>query len=166
MLSSIALEGQELAIGSNVSLAPFANAGQVAAFRLGSGSMPFGSGLPGSGSLVPELFGTGCPRVGHPYSVDLARGLGGAFSLLAIGFQPGQVPVFGSTVWISAIGASTSIFLGGAPSQAGAGAFQYPFAVPSAAFVGLRFYFQAGVRDAAAAQGVALSNALEVVTGL
>ena len=164
-ISSIALLGGELTLGSAINPGTPSTVGQVVAYQLGSGSMPYGTGLAGSGNQMPELFGSGCPRVGQPYSVDLSHGIGGGFALLAIGFQNGQTSLVGGTLWVSSIVGSTGMLLGGGLGQPGVGGFQYPFAVPSAAFVGLRLYFQAGVLDPGAVQGFALSNALEVVMG-
>lgn len=165
VLSSLALSGQELALGSVVNPGTPTYVGQVAAYQLGSGSMPYGNGLAGTGGLMPQLFGSGCPRVGQPYSIDLGQGRGGSFALLAIGFSQAQSSLVGGTLWISSLVGSVGLMLDGSVGQAGAGGFQFPFAVPSPAYVGLRFYCQAGVMDPAASQGFALSNALEVVMG-
>lgn len=164
-VSGLALEGQELGIGSVVNPGQPGNAGQVLTFRLGSGSMPYGSGLRGSGGVIPVLFGTGCPRVSQAYSMDLSGGLGGSFALLAIGFQPGQTALVGGTLWIGAVGSIGSMTLTGTAGQPGVGGFQFPLAVPSASYVGLRLYAQAGVLDPGAVQGFSLSNGLEVVIG-
>lgn len=164
-VTSMTMHQQELAIGSWVNPGSLTNAGQVLTYRLGSGSMPYGNGLAGSGGRIPSLFGTGCPRVGQPYSIDLAQGLGGGFALLAFGYQHAQAQVVGGTLWVGSIGGSVGLLLGGGVGQPGAGGFQFPFAVPSPAFVGLRLYCQAGVLDPGAVQGFALSNGLEVVLG-
>lgn len=164
-VTSMTMHQQELTIGSGVNPGSPSNAGQVLTYRLGSGSMPYGNGLAGSGGQVPSLFGTGCPRVGQPYSIDLAQGLGGGFALLAFGYQHAQAQVVGGTLWVGSIGGSVGLLLGGGVGQPGAGGFQFPFAVPSPAFVGLRLYCQAGVLDPGAVQGFALSNGLEVVLG-
>lgn len=164
-VTSMTMQQQELTIGSGVNPGSPTDAGQVSTYRLGSGSMPYGAGLAGSGGRIPSLFGTGCPRVAQPYSIDLAQGLGGGFALLAFGYQQAQAPIVGGTLWVGSIGGSVGLLLGGGSGQPGAGGFQFPFAVPSPAFVGLRLYCQAGVLDPGAVQGFALSNGLEVVLG-
>lgn len=163
---SAALQGARLALGSAVNPAPQQDAGRVAVHALGSGSMPYGTGLAGTGGIVPSLQGNGCPRHGHPYALDLGQGLGGSVAMLVAGENPLQVQLFGGSLWMGSIVATWTEWLGGAPGAAGAGTAQFPLVVPSAAAIGSSLCFQALVLDGAAPQSIAMSNGVEGVLGL
>ena len=163
-VAGIALEGGRLALGSTLSLAPLADAGRVALHELGCGSWPYGVGLAGTGGFVPELYGTGCPRVGQPYSIDLRHGLGGSIALLGAGPAPAQFGVFGGTLWLAPIPVILSLGLTGGAGVPGEGTFALPLPwVP--ADVGTRWCLQAIVLDPALPDWFSFSNAVEVVVG-
>lgn len=164
-VAGIALENGRLALGSQLSPAPLADAGRVAVHELGSGSWPYGTGLAGSGGFVPDLAGNGCPRIGQSYSIDLARGLGGGIAILGAGQVPWQVSALGGTIWTAPILLTVTLGLAGGAGVAGAGTFQAPLSLPSPSLVGVRVCFQAVVLDPGAAQSFAFSNAVEVVVG-
>jgi len=163
--AGIAMEGGLLALGSALSLAPLANAGRVAVHELGAGSWPYGAGIAGSGGLVPKLAGNGRPRIGQPFSIDLTNGLGGAVAVLGAGSTPWQTSMLGGFVWFTPIVATAVLPLSGSSGVAGDGAFQFTLSLPSPSLVGASACFQAAVLDPATPQGVAWSNAVEVVVG-
>ncbi len=163
--TGIAMQGGLLALGSTLSLAPLANAGRVAVHELGAGSWPYGAGIAGSGGLVPKLAGNGRPRIGQTFSIDLTNGLGGAVAVLGAGTTPWQSSLLGGTLWFTPIVATAVLPLSGSSGVAGDGAFQFALSLPSPSLVGASACFQAAVLDPATPQGVAWSNAVEVVVG-
>lgn len=165
-VKSMAIDAGLLALGSPLNLPPLDNAGQVAVNEIGVGSIPYGTGIAGSGGMVPALDGVGCPRIGQPYSVALSGGLGGSVAVLAIGDAPTMIGVFGGFLWTAPILLTVGAGLNGSPGAIGAGGFQVPIPLPSPAIAGVRLCFQAGVLDPAAVQSFALTNGLEIVVAL
>ncbi|MCI0589701.1 MAG: hypothetical protein L0323_23030 [Planctomycetes bacterium] len=125
---------------------------------------PYGIGLAGSGGVIPALEGTGIPLAGSAVSVDLTGGLGGATGVLAVSLASASIPLVGGTILVDL--ASAFFFplaLAGPGGVPGAGTASLGFVVPPLA--GLEAFFQAGVLDAGAAAGIALSNGLEMCIG-
>jgi len=121
----------------------------------------YGQGLAGSGGFVPELDGSGDVIYGGQVTVGLVNGLGGAQGTIVVGPSGANYPVLGGTLLVGYpfIG-KIPIVLDGTPGVPGAGtwsqsATQY---VSNTAF-----YVQAFIYDSGAAQGVAMSNGLELV---
>ncbi len=125
----------------------------------------YGTGLAGSGGVVPALSGIGSPVVGAFVSVELAGGLGGATGVLAISLASASVPLFGGTILVDLASAIfVPLTLTGPAGVPGAGAFSFPFAVPP--LPGLEAFLQAGVFDPGASNGLlSLSNGLEICIG-
>jgi hypothetical protein len=124
----------------------------------------FGTGMPGSGGLVPTLTGgsLGCGAGEH--SIIIENGLGGASGRLWVGLATGDLyPFYGGHLYISfaAPWVVIPIQLGGPPGVAGAGTLVIPGAdlVP---YAPLTIYLQASIIDAGSPYGVALTPALEL----
>lgn len=79
-------------------------------------------------------------------------------SALLIGSAIGNVPFFGGTLLPLPIIAQININTGAA------GEVAFPYLMPAGVPAGVKLYLQWAVSDAAAAQGVALSNGLELTT--
>lgn len=164
-VAGMELAGGIAVLGSDQNPAPLANAGQVAVHELGAGSVPYGFGLAGSGGFVPTLQGSGCPRVGQPYALELTRALGGSVAVLIAGAAPLQGSWSGGMLWTAPLVETWFLPLGGAPGAAGEGSFVLPLVVPSAAALGASLCFQAIVFDPALAQQLSFSNGIEGVLG-
>ncbi|MSR63522.1 MAG: hypothetical protein EXS08_13855 [Planctomycetes bacterium] len=122
----------------------------------------FGSGLAGSGALVPRLALSGCPRLGAPIAFEIADGLGGALASLVIGTRRIDLPFHGGTLYPDNL-ARLPHRLGGTPGLAGAGTSSLGFTLPNdPALLGVTFHSQALIADRGAPQGVALTAALSL----
>ncbi|HZM01117.1 MAG TPA: hypothetical protein VFD43_12790, partial [Planctomycetota bacterium] len=113
-------------------------------------------GLPGTVG-VPKLAGTGTLVGGTPANVTLTKGKPLAPSALAVGLTAAQIPFKGGILvphpgWIFffPLGSTGSLSLN----------FNWPNGLPS----GFKMYWQFMIKDAAALNGVALSNALRSQT--
>ena len=125
----------------------------------------YGAGLAGKGGIVPSLDVAGCPEFGFVFNLSIDAVVGGTTGLLAFSVSAGAVPFAGGTLWIWPIATTVTLPIGGAPGQAGAGGVGFNVLVSDPALVGAPFYMQAGFLDAAAVQGVSLTNALGLVIG-
>jgi hypothetical protein len=92
-------------------------------------------------------------------------GLGGAPALLLIGFGRDRLPYAGGWILV-AIADILTPKLGGSSGVAGAGTLDFSSAIPDdPAIIGVVVDFQVAVTDAAAVQGIALSNGAELRIG-
>ena len=123
---------------------------------------PYGTGLAGSGGLVPDLSGTDGPSDGQ-YTISFAQGLGGAFGLLIYGFAPANLPFFGGSllVDISTGFNYVPVSLSGPAGVPGAGALDIN-GVDVRDYLGISFFMQGAFFDPGAVRGVSLSNGLEM----
>lgn len=120
----------------------------------------YGQGLPGSGSVVPVLTGTGAAAGAEPESVGLTRGLGGSTAIFAFSFAPSSIPMRGGTLLVSPTSLVTVFArLSGPDGAAGAGACSVPLPIPGLP-AKTSIFIQAGVLDAGAPDGVAFTNEL------
>jgi hypothetical protein len=123
----------------------------------------FGTGLAGSGGLVPRLLGTDGPSVG-PWSMDIKNGLGGAFGLLWVGvgttdlspFLGGHFYIDLSQFWFYA-----PFVLGGQAGVAGDGTLTLN-GIDVSAYAPLTLYLQATIVDPGGPKGVSMTKALEL----
>jgi hypothetical protein len=125
----------------------------------------YGTGLAGSGGIVPRLVSSGCPGINQVFELRLNQALGGSSGLLLIGFSPSSLPILGGTQLVSPIAATLPILAAGVPGAPGAGGLALPIGFTDPLFVGLTFYLQAGFFDAGAVNGVSLTNGLGVTIG-
>ena len=122
----------------------------------------YGTGLAGSGGLVPRFTGTDGPAI-SPWSATIADGLGGATGFVLVSEGSGAQPLFGGTLWLdlSAPWTLLSVQLGGASGVAGAGSLTIQGDDVSL-LAPFTYYAQCLVVDPAAPKGFAISNALEI----
>ncbi len=124
---------------------------------------PYGTGLAGTGAVVPELFAVGTMRIGTTVAMHVEAARGGALSWVVLGSGRAQMPLLGGTVWIAPPYAPLPLALGGTGGVAGAGNGRLPIALPNAsALIGAKARLQAAIADAGAIAGVALTNAIEI----
>jgi hypothetical protein len=165
---SISADGRFVAFTSNATnLAPGdVNATSDAFVRDRSCSLAyttFGQGTPGTGGSSPFLFGFEGPCTGG-WSVFVANARGGAQGLLAASLTKSipAVPLAGGFVYLAMDPQMVLIpfTLSGAPGVAGAGFWSLP-TFDVSFLTGVRIFHQAAVLDPVAAQGIALTNALQ-----
>ena len=129
------------------------------------GGSEYGTGLAGTGGVVPHLGSTGCPDVGKTVTVRVEQAVGGGFGLLVLGSAPASLPVFGGTLLVAPIDATAIFSCSGTPGVSAAGAFALPLPVTNPALIGQALYLQACLLDAFAVQGLAITNGLRLVFG-
>lgn len=130
----------------------------------GNGS-EYGSGLAGAGGFVPHLASSGCPDVGRTVTVQLDRAVGGTFGILLLGSAQAAVPAFGGTLLLAPIDATLLFACSGGLGTPGAGTFALPLPLTNPALTGVSLFLQVGLLDAAAGQGLSISNGLRLVIG-
>jgi hypothetical protein len=116
-----------------------------------------GGGIAGD-LLIPKLSGSGAQIAGEPVMLNLSAGSFGAAALLLVGLANNPVPFKGgmlvpTPVLLTApllVGLDTKIAL----------PLIWPAGLPS----GFNIYYQIGIQDIEAVQGIALSNALKSTT--
>lgn len=126
---------------------------------------PYGTGLAGLGGYVPTLGAVGCPDRSTPWSLSINAAVGGTVGLLGIGDGPANVPALGGSLLIFPVTTTIVITTSGAFGTPGVGSHNAPLLLTDPALVGLSFWFQAALVDAAAVQGFSLTNGLQVVIG-
>jgi hypothetical protein len=124
----------------------------------------YGAGLAGKNAVVPLLGAIGCPDAGSLFTLSISSVVGGAVGGLFVGLQSAALPFKGGTLHLVPLVAPFTIAVGGAPGVAGAGSLALP-AVLDASLIGIDLYLQAGFLDAAAVQGVSLTNGLRLQAG-
>lgn len=127
--------------------------------------LEYGAGLAGSGGFVPHLGSYGCPDVGRTVTLQLDRGLGGAFGVLLLGTAPASLPAFGGTQLVAPVDAAVLFYSSGPYGVPGSGGGDLPLPLTNPALVGWSIYFQVGLLDDGAVQGVSISNGLRLVIG-
>jgi ELWxxDGT repeat protein len=153
--AAMVLAGDDGIHGNELLTIPFAQSGDWAFER-------YGSGCPGTGGMTPAIGYTGAARVttAPPFTLNLTGARPSSLALLALGWQRGAVPIPGCTLWLDSAAALLTV-----PTDL-AGAAAVPFALPPAA-LGTRFTGQWFALDpAGAAFGfLAATAAAEVVVG-
>lgn len=129
-------------------------------------AIPYGTGLAGTGGVVPVLFAGGLLRVDHTITVQIERALGGTVGVYAFGPAPASVPLFGGTLLVAAPWSITGFVLGGTAGAAGEGAVRLEVFVPNdPALVGSHAWLQSLIFDGGAVAGFAWTNGLELHLG-
>jgi len=121
----------------------------------------YGTGLAGTGGIVPHLTTSGGASVADngAFALELQNGRGGAQAFLLVSLATDSRTFFGGTLLANpSLGALVPLSLGGVPGAAGAGSLQLPFNL--APVVNANLYAQFFVRDVNAVQGWAFSEGL------
>ena len=128
----------------------------------------YGTGVPGSGGITPALGASGDPGPGGQIDLEIRDFVGGAGGVALFGFAEGSLPGFGGTIYVS-FGAPflfLPLSLPGTPGDPGAGDLDLPLTLTeSEQLCGISTYWQILCADAAAADGIAMTNGLEVTFG-
>lgn len=116
----------------------------------------YGVGSAGTAGQVPLLSAPGgAPRPGNKaFGFQLDQSLAGSVAVLAIGFAPTSLPLFGGTLLVDPFSSPLFVF---ASTVSGSTAIALPAPIPGS-FDGISVFAQAVVVDAAATGGLALSN--------
>lgn len=123
----------------------------------------YGQGSAGFGGIVPKLGAAKCPAVGTVFQLTITSGRGGRPGLLVAGPLPAAVPLFGGTLLVAPPWTTQGFVLSGPAGAPGAGNATVPIPLPNdPGLVGVPYYFQAGIVDAGAVAGVALTNGVEM----
>lgn len=129
------------------------------------GLQRYGTGKPGTGGIIPDLDGHGPTVIGRSVGIDVTQGVGGGSALLALGTQKATTPLLGGTLLV----APTLVIpfaLGGTSGSPGAGTTTLELDLPDEVLlIGLPVFGQVVAPDAGAAQGVSLSNGVELWIG-
>ncbi len=133
------------------------NAGALYEFLLGPRFVPYGSGLAGTGGLVPRLTSAGCPSPGLITQLLIDGGLAGAPGCLVVGIAPGAVPYGGGTLLV--LGALFEIIHTLDPAGEATLLLAVP---PDPALKGVSIYLQSGYLDPGAPVGVSLTGGLRM----
>lgn len=123
-----------------------------------------GVGLSGSGGFVPHLFAEGGSCEAGAWKLRVEQGLGRAFGFLWVGLsETDGIPFLGGQFYVD-LGGPFWLFraaLGGPAGVPGAGTLEMP-GTDAGAIAPLLLVMQGTFLDAAAPQGVSLSNALDL----
>lgn len=125
-----------------------------------SSFVPYGSGCPGTGGIVPSLSMSGRPESGGDVTVRIDSALGGAVALVLVGSQTADLPLGqGCSLLLAPILSTASLTLPG--SNEGEGFAAIPAVVPASA-VGMTATIQAVILDDGSTRGFAVTNGVEV----
>lgn len=128
--------------------------------------LAYGAGKKGAGDFVPRLYGGGCPDVGSAFSINIDRAVGAAPGVIFVGFTKSNLSFFGGSLLTFPILLQLDLTLGGTPSSPGTGALSLPVALGSdPSITGVSIVLQGVFADAAATQGVSMTQGLEMVIG-
>ncbi|MBL8900739.1 MAG: choice-of-anchor B family protein [Planctomycetes bacterium] len=125
----------------------------------------YGQGVAGSGAFTPALAQVGDPSLGNAgFALRASSLVGGAPSVLMIGFAPNSLSVLGVTLLVDPSAAITLATTAQGPiGQAGVGTAQWATPVPPNGLLdGATVYTQVLTVDAGGPQGVASSSGLRV----
>jgi hypothetical protein len=115
----------------------------------------YGTGLAGTGGVVPRTTWFGCALGGYTTGVHVGNALPNGIGVMSAGFTQQSIPIFGGTLLNEA---AVLLTLFASP----AGNASLPLPVP-VGVNGLSLYFQAGFLDPGAVQGISFSNGVALV---
>lgn len=156
----------DFAVGVRRLKCTYSDAGRVVVLP-GRGCPPghgYGTGCPGSGGFVPDLWRSGCAESGALLTLELTHGLGGAPGFLFLGPGSGDAPISAgcsllvAPPWII----SPPIPLSGAGP--GAGGFILPVSLPEG-LPAVKLATQMFILDAGVSAGFSASDAVFVPIG-
>ncbi len=125
----------------------------------------YGTGLAGTGSVVPTLGLVGCPAVNSGFTVAIDNVVGAGSGVLVVGLVASAIPILGGTLYVDPIDLVLQVTCGGVPGAPGAGSLGLPILLVDPSLTGLAFFAQAGFFDGAAVQGMSLTSGLKIVIG-
>ncbi len=123
----------------------------------------YGTGLAGTGGIVPRIGDVGPFRAGSSGSIRISAGLGDAAGVMVLGFSQIATPIVGGTL-LATPDILLEVRLSGASGMAGAGRVAIPWTLPPWS-AGLHIFKQAGFADPSAPQGISLTNGLAIMIG-
>jgi hypothetical protein len=126
-----------------------------------------GVGLAGTGGAIAQLGAGSCPKIDSVLPLTVSNAVGGAAGLVALSLATTNQPTLGGTLYVQApFVLSLPFVLFGSTGSAGTGFAELLLPIPAVPFlVGVTVYAQAGIVDAGAVQGVALTPGLRLVIG-
>lgn len=128
--------------------------------------LAYGTGKKGAGDFVPRLYGGGCPGIASTFSITIDRAVGAAPGAIFVGLSKSNLSFLGGSLLTFPILLQLNLTLGGAPASAGTGALTLPVGLGSdPSIAGLSIMLQGVFVDASAADGVSLTQGLEMVIG-
>lgn len=126
----------------------------------------YGTGVAGTGGVVPELRALFSPCPGQEIAMELNHFLGGSTAYFFVGFGAASYKTLGGTVLVDIALPNFMVPIPMPGTGAGEGNITLPFTVPNQAnLVGLSLYFQALGADPGAQFGVSFSNGLHETIG-
>jgi hypothetical protein len=140
---------------------------KVLSGKCGGTWLVYGSGLAGSGAIVPTLTGEGCPGLGLTPRARIANALGGATAWILGGPAPAALPFKGGTLLVSPGSATiVPLVLSGPAGVPGVGTLLLPIPLPNIpAYIGASLRMQTLVPDPAAPAGWAMTAGLQFTIG-
>jgi ELWxxDGT repeat protein len=125
-------------------------------------SVPFGTGCPGTGGIVPRISGVGQPTVGNAaYAMQVTQGFPSSSAVLAFNLFPGELPLGGGcTFYVQLLGVQVYV----TPTD-GMGQGSVTLPVPGTPLViGVQAFGQFGVVDPMGAfSGISMTSGLKAV---
>jgi subtilisin family serine protease len=130
-------------------------------------SIPYGTGVEGSGGITPDLYATGVLRLGETVQVEVDRTVGQALGVLGIGTAPGSFPLFGGTALVALPWDTLGVVCGGAPGSIGEGSASIPVLIPNTpSLANTSVYLQAMLIDPGVPPGyLSFTNGLQLRVG-
>ena len=128
-------------------------------------ALTYGSGTPGTGGFVPEIWLEGCPAVPGSISIEVDHFLGGSPGSLIWASGAVDVPYLGGSLYAFPILSIQSMDLSGPLGTPGAGSVSYPLTLTNPNFIGVQFWLQAAAIDPGSPHLVTLTNGLAVAIG-
>jgi Concanavalin A-like lectin/glucanases superfamily len=135
------------------------SAGALRPTQLLTSLLDLGNGLAGTGNRTPGLGGIGTANGGTDLSLLMANAQPVSIMLLVVSPAAAYLPLLGGTLVPDPV-ASVSVFA----TTDSLGEWSLRLPVPSGLQSSQPFYFQAGILDAGAVRGVAMTNAVQIVT--
>jgi len=115
----------------------------------------------GSGNYTPDLYVSGCSKLGQLVTIDLIEGLGGAPALMFVGTATTSVPFGGGcSLWVAPPQVAIPFTLDGA--GAGDGTFKLVAPIPLQAPL-VNIYLQAFVADPGNPTGIAATGGIRML---
>ena len=125
-------------------------------------AMDLGSGLAGSGGIIPELEGFSGACIGAPHPrIELTKGLGGSLAFFGYSIGTQTIPFYGGSVYLDPQNLwFLPIVLDGTPGQAGAGTWSLEVTNDLSGYFDLSIATQVFIFDPLAVQGWSFSPAV------